>query len=276
MGDCANSPPPQPVTVAKKPQTQAKLPGKELDHLNWLLIKWLLVSSLPTSTLSEKWLTNAFKFLNPSAELWSEEKFHTVLRDIFRSMQESVRLIVEQVSSKVSITLDSWTSYEQIRYMSVTCQWIDENWSFQKVLLDICHIPSPCGGSEIHYALHKVLRLYNLETKILTCTHALKGNMDIQELPAFCYIPCAAHTLNSIVNVGLRSTKSVFSVISKIREFVMELNSSLEMPEDFLQFTTAYQEGNWKFPLDASARWSGSYQMLDIAHKVYIFSSNLH
>ncbi|KAL8531287.1 hypothetical protein ACS0TY_008056 [Phlomoides rotata] len=267
MGDCANSPAPQLVTVAKKPPTQAKLPAIELDHLNWLLIKWLLVASLPTSTMAEKWLTNSFKFLNPSVELWREEKFHTVLRDVFRSMQESVRLIVEQISSKVSITLDSWTSYEQIRYMSITCQWIDENWSFQKVLLDICHIPSPCGVSEIYYALHKVLRLYNLENKILTCTHTLKGNMDIQKLPAFCYIPCAAHTLNSIVNVGLRNTKSVFSVISKIREFVMELNSSLEMPEDFLQFTTAYQEGNWKFPLDASARWSGSYQMLDIARK---------
>lgn len=265
------------MTVAKKPQTQVKLPAMELDHLNWLLIKWLLVASLPTSTLAEKWLTNAFKFLNPSVELWSEEKFQTVLREVFRSMQEAVRLIVEQVSSKVSITLDFWTSYEQILYMSVTCQWIDENWSFQKVLLDICHIPSPCEWSEIYYVLLKVLRLYNLETKILSCTHAnspnalrachtLKGDMDGQKLAAFCYIPCAAHTLNSIINDGLRTTKSV---ILKIREFVMELNSSLEMSEDFMQFTSAYQEGNWKFPLDASARWSGSYQMLDIARKVY-------
>ncbi|KAI3463860.1 hypothetical protein Pfo_020523 [Paulownia fortunei] len=275
MGDSSNSPAPQPVTVAKKPQSQVKLPTMELDHLNWLLIKWLLVASLPTSTLAEKWLTNAFKFLNPSAELWSGEKFQTVLREVFRSMQEAVRLIVEQVSSKVSVTLDFWTSYEQILYMSVTCQWIDENWSFQKVLLDISHIPSPCGGSEIYYVLLKVLRLYNLETKILAITHdsspnalhachTLKGDMDSQKLAAFCYIPCAAHTLNSIINDGLRTTKSV---ILKIREFVLELNSSLEISEDFVQFTTAYQEGNWMFPLDASARWSGSYQMLDIARK---------
>ncbi|KAL0283373.1 UNVERIFIED_CONTAM: hypothetical protein Sangu_2894100, partial [Sesamum angustifolium] len=277
IGDSSNSPTPQPVTVAKKPQPQAqvKVPTIELDHLNWVLIKWLLVASLPTSTLTEKWLINAFKFLNPSVELWSGKKFQTVLREVFRSMQESVRLIVEQVCSKVSVTLDFWTSYEQILYMSVTCQWIDENWSFQKVLLDICHIPSPCGGSEIYYALLKVLRLYNLETKILSCTHdnspnalhachTLKGDMDSQKMAAFCYIPCA-HTLNAIINDGLRTTKSV---ILKIREFVLELNSSLEISDDFVQFTTAYQEGNWKFPLDASARWSGSYQMLDIACKV--------
>ncbi|KAG8387981.1 hypothetical protein BUALT_Bualt02G0077600 [Buddleja alternifolia] len=275
IGDSANSPAQQPVTVAKKPQTQVKSSPVELDHLNWLLIKWLIVASLPTSTLTEKWLTNSFKFLNPSAELWPGEKFQTVLREVFRSMKESVRLIVEQISSKVSVTLDFWTSYEQILYMSVTCQWIDENWSFQKFLLDICHIPSPCGGSEVYYALLKVLRLYNLETKILSCTHdnspnalhaceTLKDEMDSQKVSAFCYIPCAAHTLNSVINDGLRTTKSV---ILKIREFVLELNSSSEISEDFVQFTTAYHEGNWEFPLDASARWSGSYQMLDIARK---------
>lgn len=265
------------MTVAKKPQTLVKLPAMELDHFNWLLVKWLLVACLPTSTFAEKWLTNAFKFLNPSVELWSGEKFQRVLHEVFRSMQETVRLIMEQVSSKVSITLDFWTSYEQISYMSVTCQWIDENWSFQKLLLDISHIPSPCGGPEIYYVLLKVIRMYNLETKILSITHdntpnalhachTLKGDMDSQKLAAFCYIPCAAHSLNSIINDGLRTTKSV---ILKIREFVLELNSSIEISEDFVQFTTAYQEGNWNFPLDASARWSGSYQMLDIARKVY-------
>lgn len=265
MGDYSNSPASQPVTIAKKPQMPTKSSVVEVDHMNWLLVKWLLVASLPTSTLSEKCLKNTFKSLNPSFELWNVDKFHTVLREVFRSMQETVRLTLEQVSSKVSITLDSWTSYQQINYMSVSCQWIDENWSFRNILLDICHIPSPCGSSEIYYVLLKVLRLYNLESKILSCT--LKGDMDSQKLAALCCVPCAAHTLNSIVTDGLRNTERV---IMKIREFVMELNSSPEMSEDFVQFTTAYHEGNWKFPLDASARWTGNYQMLDIARKVHL------
>lgn len=266
---------PNPVTVVKKPQPQVKTAQVELDHLNWLLTKWLIVASLPPSTMEEKWLANSFKFLNPSIQLWSGERFRAVLREVFRSMQDDVRVIVDQVSSKVSITLDFWTSYEQILYMSVTCQWIDENWSFQKVLLDVCHIPCPCGGAEIYDTLLKVLKFYNVDNRVLSCTHnnsenallachTLKEDMDGQKMGPFFYNPCAAHTLSSIINDGLRTTKSI---ISKIREFVLELNSSLQISEDFLQFTTAYQEGNWKFPLDASARWSGNYQMLDIARK---------
>lgn len=274
-GDAVVSPSPQPITVVKKPQAQAKTPQVELDHLNWLLIKWLISASLPPSNLEETWLANSFKFLSPSVQLWPGQKFQAVLREVFRSMREDVRAILEQVSSKVSITLDFWTSYDQIFYMSVTCQWINENWSFQKFLLDICHIPCPCGGSEIYHSLVKVLKLYNLENRVLSCTHdnspnavnachTLKEDLDSQKVTPFCYVPCAARTLNLIINDGLRTTKSV---VSKIREFVIELNSSLEIAEDFSQVTTTYHEGDWKFPLDASARWSGNYQMLDIVRK---------
>ncbi|CAA2937928.1 zinc finger BED domain-containing DAYSLEEPER isoform X1 [Olea europaea subsp. europaea] len=274
-GDFATTPVVQPVTVAKKPQALVKMPHVELDHFNWLLIKWLTLASLPTSTLEEQWLRNSFKFLNQSVQIWSGEKFRAVLCEVYKSMKEDVQLTMEQVSSKVSITLDFWTSYEQILYMSVTCQWIDANWSFQKVLLDICHIPSPCEGTEIHYVLSKVIRLYNIDTRIISCTHdnssnalhachKLKGNLDSQKVAPFCYIPCAARALNTIIDDGLKTTKSV---ILKIREFVMAMNLSSEISEDFIQFTSAYEEGNWKFPLDTSARWSGNYQMLNVARK---------
>lgn len=273
-GDSVTSSAPQPITVVKKAQQQGKQ-QMDYDHLNWLLVKWLILASLPPSTLEEKWLANSFKFLNPSIQLWPGERYKVKIREVFRSMQEDVMATLEKVSSKVSIILDFWSSYEQIFYMSVTCQWIDENWSFQQVLLDICQIPYPCGGSEIYHSLEKVLKMYNIESRVLSCTHdnsqnavhachTLKEELDGQKLGMFCYIPCAARTLNLIIEDGLRSTKPV---ISKVREFVLELNSSAKMSEDFIQLTAAYQEGSWKFPLETSARWSGNYQMLDIVCK---------
>lgn len=263
------------VTIVKKPQPQAKAPQVDLDHLNWLLIKWLILASLPPSTLEEKWLENSFKFLNSSVQLWSGDKFRAVLHEIFWSMQEDVRATLEEVSSKVSITLDFWTSFEQIFYMSVTCQWIDDNWSFQKVLLNICHIPSPCGGSEIYHKLVKVLKLYNIHNRVLSCTHdnnlevmlacrTLKEDIDSPKMGPFWYVPCAARALNSIIDDGLRTTKPI---ISKIREVILEVNASAEMTEELVEYTITYNEGSWKFPLDASSRWSGSYQMLDFACK---------
>ncbi|KAL6281535.1 hypothetical protein ACE6H2_018416 [Prunus campanulata] len=268
-GDVVTSSAPPPITVVRKHQPQSKAPQVDYNHLNWLLVKWLVLASLPPATLEEKWLANSYKFLNPSIQLWSSEEYRKTFHEVFRSMKEVVRASLEHVSSKVSITLEFWTSYEEIYYMSVTCHWIDENWSFQKMMLDICHIPYPCGGAEIYHSLVKVLRLYNIENRVLSCTHdnsqsSMHGYLDDQKVGPFCYIPCSAHVLNLIIDDGMRTTKPV---ISKIREFAMGLNASSEMSEDFTQFTAAYQESTWKMPLDTSTRWSGNYQMLDIVCK---------
>lgn len=276
-GDTVTNFVPQPVavTVAKKPQLQGKTSQVDYDHLNWLLVKWLVVAALPPSMLEERWLANSYKFLNPSIQLWPGDRYKAVFHEVFRSMQEDIRASLVQVSSRISITLDFWTSYEQIYYMSVTCQWINENWSLQKVLLDICHIPYPCGGAEIYNSLVKILKMYNIESRVLSCTHdnsqsaidaclGLKQDLESQKLGTFCYIPCAARSLNLIIEDGLRTIKPI---ISKIREFVLGLNASPEISEDFIRIAAACQEGSWKFPLDASARWSGNYQMLDIVKK---------
>ncbi|KAM1377820.1 hypothetical protein FF1_039279 [Malus domestica] len=270
-GDVVTSPAPQSAIVARKhqPQSQSKASQLDYNHINWLLVKWLVLASLPPATLEEKWVANSYKFLNPSVQLWSSEEYRSTFYEVFQSMQEVVRLSLEQVSSKVSITLEFWTSYEEISYMSVTCHWIDESWSFQKMMLDICHIPYPCGGAEIYHSLVKVLRSYNIENRVLSCTYdnsqsAMHAYLDGQKVGPFCYIPCSAHILNLIINDGLRTTKPV---IVKIREFAMGLNASAEMAEDFAEFTAAYQELCWKMPLDTSTRWSGNYQMLDIVCK---------
>uniref|UniRef100_A0A803MXL1 Uncharacterized protein n=1 Tax=Chenopodium quinoa TaxID=63459 RepID=A0A803MXL1_CHEQI len=261
--------------VIKKYQSEAKSPKFDHDHLNWLLIKWLTSSSLPPSTLEEPWLLNSFKFVNPSIQLWSKEKLQGVLCEVFRSMQEDVRTTLQQVSSKVAIALEFWTSYEQIYYMSVTCYWIDESWTFQKFLLNVCRIPYPCSGAEIYHALINVLKNYNIDDKVLACTHdnsqsamhachKLNEDMDGKKVGPFCYIPCAAQTLNMVIEDGLRTTKQI---ISKVRDFVIEMNASPVIMEDFIQLTTAYQEGIWRFPLDNSIRWNGHYQMMDIVRK---------
>ncbi|KAK7292115.1 hypothetical protein RIF29_07821 [Crotalaria pallida] len=274
-GDAINNSATRPTTVVKKAQPQGKANQVDYDDLNWLLIRWLVSGSLPPSTLKDEWLVNSYKFLNPSIQLWPSDKYKTVLDEVFRSMRDDVRAMLEQVSSKFSITIDFWTSFEEIFYMSVTCQWIDENWCFQKVLLDICRIPYPCGGAEIYRPLVEVLKFYNIGNRVLSCTHdnspnamhachTLNEDFIGQKIRPFCYIPCAARTLNLIIEDGLRSAKQV---ISKIREFVIELNASPVISEDFIEISSAYQEGAWKFPLDVSTRWSGNYQMLDLVCK---------
>jgi hypothetical protein len=120
-----------------------------------------------------------------------------------------------------------------------------------------------------------VLREFNVDLKILACTHnnsqhaihachELRRELESRKLP-FCYIPCAARTLEIIIENGL---KHVQPLLSKTREFILEINSNQEMMEDFKHWTEVYQEGSWKLPFDHSVTWNGNYNMLDVVKKV--------
>eukprot|EP00268_Persea_americana_P017136 TRINITY_DN18200_c0_g2_i3.p1 TRINITY_DN18200_c0_g2~~TRINITY_DN18200_c0_g2_i3.p1 ORF type:complete len:680 (+),score=125.16 TRINITY_DN18200_c0_g2_i3:525-2564(+) len=284
QGD-ASTPVPQPVSIAKKAPPAAKAVSVDFDRLNWLLLKCFIGGSLPLSAFEDEGLANSFKFLNSSAKFWSREKLQTVILEVFRTMQEDLRASIEQVQSMISITLDFWTSYEQISYLSITGHWIDENWSPCKVLLDISHIPFPCGSAEIYHTLLKVLKMFNIDNGILCCTHdnsqraihachTLKEDLDSRKLNdlQFFFIPCAARTLNLIIDDGLKTMKPM---ISRIREFALQMNASSEIAQDFWKVAEAYQEGSWKIPLDASTRWSGEYTMLDIVRKAHSAIENV-
>ncbi|CAA6661238.1 unnamed protein product [Spirodela intermedia] len=267
QGEAAAQQTPQPgVVVMKKIQSQVKATTVDLDHLNWLLLRWLIGASFPPSTMEDKALLTSLRFLNPGVKLWSRERIHLMTSDVFRSMRDDVRASLENLNSKVSIALEFWTSSEQIFYMSVKGYWVDENWSLHKVLLDIFH------------ALLKVLKMFNIEKNILACTldnsrdasqpaiHAclaLREELDARKA-TFCYIPCAAQTLNLIIEDGLKTLRPT---LIKIREFVREMNASPEIAQDFRQLTAAYQEGTWQLPLDSSPHWTGDYAMLDIVRK---------
>lgn len=52
--DVATTSVPQTPQVAAKPsQSHSKPPQIDYDHLNWLVLKWLSLSSLPPSTVDE-------------------------------------------------------------------------------------------------------------------------------------------------------------------------------------------------------------------------------
>uniref|UniRef100_A0ACD5TSB0 Uncharacterized protein n=1 Tax=Avena sativa TaxID=4498 RepID=A0ACD5TSB0_AVESA len=275
-------PQPQPqsqvqVQVQAQPKARAQPKAKpvvDVDYVNWLLLRWLISSSFPPSALEDSMLVDSCRYLNPTVRLWPKEKAQEITLQVFKSMKDDVKASLQHVRSRLSIALDFWTSYEQIVYLSVKCHWIDENWVSQKVLLDVCRIRYQCTGTEILQVLLTVLREFNIDSKILACTHnnsqhaihachELRRELESRKLP-FCYIPCAARTLEIIIQDGLKHVKPL---LSKTREFILEINSNHEMMEDFKHWTEVYQEGTWKLPFDHSITWNGNYNMLDVVKK---------
>jgi hypothetical protein len=115
-----------------------------------------------------------------------------------------------------------------------------------------------------------VLMAFSIDSKILACTHnnnehAIHGCNELRQELESRNLPCAAWTLKTIIEDGLVNVKPI---LSKIREFIIEINSNPEMMEDFKHWTEVYQEGSWKLPFNHSANWNDDYNMLDVVKKV--------
>ena len=132
--------------MIKKPQPQRRALQVDCDHLNWFLIKWLILATLPPSTSEEMWSANSFKFLKPSIQLWPgffQGLGHFWFLDFLRTNHlYECHMLVDWW--KLVLLKSSW-------YMPGTLS-LYRFWN-------------------IYNSLEKVFKMYYIENKILSCTH---------------------------------------------------------------------------------------------------------
>ncbi|GJW02978.1 zinc finger BED domain-containing protein RICESLEEPER 2-like protein [Tanacetum coccineum] len=63
--------------------------------------------------------------------------------------------------NRVSITIDMWTSNQNIHYMVVTCHFVDSDFKLNKCILSFVDVPPPYSGIGIYDCLFKCLKELN-------------------------------------------------------------------------------------------------------------------
>ncbi|CAG8668884.1 22330_t:CDS:2 [Gigaspora margarita] len=185
--------------------------------LNALIAKWIVSNILPFSVVS-----NAFIVI-----------------------QKDVQTLLQKVSSKISITLDMWTSRTNMPFLCVMVHWIDYDWKLKKILLDIHMLPHSHTGKKIDEQLHAIFEAFDITTKIL------------------CATTDGAYLLNLIVTAGLAPIKSS---IENVRNLVKAISSSLSITQDFreLEKSVSKSEAIRKISQDVLTRWNSTYLMLSV------------
>ncbi|CAI2201446.1 3533_t:CDS:2, partial [Funneliformis geosporum] len=84
---------------------------------------------------------------------------------LFKEYQEKIKKILQDVSGKISFTIDGWTSPNILSFLGITCHYIDADWKVQNILLDFVSLSGPHSGENIANAFSKCLQEMNLLTK---------------------------------------------------------------------------------------------------------------
>ncbi|KAE8719029.1 hypothetical protein F3Y22_tig00109980pilonHSYRG00095 [Hibiscus syriacus] len=240
------------------------------------LAKMVIVDELPFSFVEREGFRMFCKvaipdFIPPSRT--------TITRDcyaLFIEKRKMLKNFFNNLSSRVCLTTDTWTSVQNLSYMCLTAHFIDDTWKLHKMIINFCPIAGH-SGELIGRAVEKCLLDWGLK-RILTVTvdNASSNDLAIKYLKQivnlwdgsvldaqFLHMRCAAHILNLVVKDGL---KDVDDSIMKVCAAVKYVRSS---PARLQKFRSCVEEENINNKslvcLDIETRWNSTYCMLKSA-----------
>ncbi|XP_078447180.1 putative transcriptional regulator tpeD [Wolffia australiana] len=79
--------------------------------------------------------------------------------------------------SNVSLTVDAWTSQNNIALLGITAHWIDNDWKLCELLLGLRQIKGPHSGSNLAMIVVEVAYHYGIESKICAITTENTSNI---------------------------------------------------------------------------------------------------
>ncbi|CAG8852769.1 14533_t:CDS:2, partial [Gigaspora margarita] len=89
------------------------------------------------------------KRLNNIAKIPSADTISNKITNIFNYEQANLQKKLQEISGKISFTLDTWTSKNQKSFIGVTAHWISKDWKLQQCTIEFCHFEGSHSGKNL-------------------------------------------------------------------------------------------------------------------------------
>jgi len=240
------------------------------------LMRMIVLHELPFSLVEYDGFRRFVSSLNPSFKMICRKTVHN---DCLKAFMEENFTILQRMfktsTSKISLTMDLWTSNRIVGYICITAHFIDEEWQPQKRIVKFTAIETPHTGIVMFNTMVKFIREWKIEDKLFALTLDNASNNGamvklmkthlINKKMLFCggrlfRQRCAAHVINLICQAGL---DYLSPMIRKIRETVKYIRSSSARKEKFEEIVSQLGISCEKNPcLDVCTCWNSTYIML--------------
>ncbi|CAG8513635.1 13544_t:CDS:2 [Dentiscutata heterogama] len=111
--------------------------------------------------------------------------------DKINNIPEEISELSEKIS-KLSFTIDTWTSANYLPFLGISAHWINNNLNLQSVVLDFCYLPGSHTGKNLTSKFLEVLSDFNLNSKYISSNKNINFNIKNQ------HIRCFAHIINLV------------------------------------------------------------------------------
>ncbi|GBC04867.1 hypothetical protein RclHR1_05900014 [Rhizophagus clarus] len=257
------------------------------------LIWWIVKNNLPFTCVKSEDLCNMIYLLRKDVFIPSTDTIKNYIMTFFEDSQKKIASILKNISSKISFTIDAWTSLNNNSFLGITAHWITENWELKSFLLDFIKLKEPHSDTNIKEAFLKSLKNFNIESKILGITTDNASNnitflkaveTDLSQRYIYFnsdnkHVQYLAHVINLVAQQVFTTLKAiqnddesldeeVGSLIHKLRILIKKIKASSQQEEKFRVQCKVANVPNLNVVLDVCTRWNFTYAMLIRARKL--------
>lgn len=115
------------------------------DIIRKALVKMLIVDELPFSFVEREGFREFMKVVNPHFLIPSRSTSTNDCYACFIDERRKLTDIFKNLSSRVCLTTDTWTSGQNLCYMCLTAHFIDNDWRLHKRIINFCPIIGHTG-----------------------------------------------------------------------------------------------------------------------------------
>ncbi|KAJ9112258.1 hypothetical protein QFC22_006342 [Naganishia vaughanmartiniae] len=129
--------------------TSLVLPYNHNDFLA-AVMKWIIVSGLPFTTIQNQHLQRAFIAANPAARLQSARSLCRKIEDTYDIVSERVTDLLRNSTAVIHYTHDSWTdSGKKNSYIGIYASFINKDYEYKEYLVRLLHMQGTHSGERI-------------------------------------------------------------------------------------------------------------------------------
>lgn len=140
----------------------------EKNNFMDLLVEYTVKKYLPFNFFEDDITHRLYNYINPNLNVPSRNQLKSRIFSKFEVLKNSVKILLNACDSKISFTMDGWSSYSMKGYYGVAVHFIDNNWTLHSFLLDFVHAKGQHTGVSMASLFFKITTEFNI-------THCIQG-----------------------------------------------------------------------------------------------------
>ncbi|XP_058223196.1 zinc finger BED domain-containing protein DAYSLEEPER-like [Rhododendron vialii] len=116
-----------------------------VDACKRALARMITIDELPFSFVEGEGFKDFISVVQP---MWNPPRRLVMAKKIMVMYEEEKKTLKHTLKhQRVCLTTDTWTSVQNLNYLCLTGHFIDENWRYQKKILNFCVVPNHKGDT---------------------------------------------------------------------------------------------------------------------------------